>query len=131
MALNLVWGMVALSLLGAVYSGTRRGVLSVSAASAMTVAVLICFILLPAISASDDMLDQQQAGLPLSGQTWRLVSEDISTGVELPPVTLYLMLLICSLAATQTVVQVRRPIRLLAGRIAVSQRLRPPPFAAQ
>ena len=131
MALNLVWGMVALSLLGAIYRGARRGLLSVSAAPAMTVAVLICFILLPVISANDDMLDQQQAGLPLSGRTWCLASEDISTGVELSPIALYLFLLICSLGATRTLVQGRQPIRLLAERIAVSQRLRPPPCAAQ
>jgi hypothetical protein len=130
LALNLVWAVVALTLLGAVYWGVRRGAVRVSMASAMVLAALICLIVLPAISASDDLLDARQAGLPLSGQTWRMMSEDISTGVEPPPIALYLILLICSLAVTQYVFQDRRSIRLFSGRVGLSERLRPPPCPA-
>jgi hypothetical protein len=131
LALNLVWAAVALTLLGVVYREVRRGGLQVSMASAMTLAVLICFIALPVISASDDLLDARQAGLPLSGQTWRMLSEGISAGVELPPIALYLILLLCSLTVAHTILQDRWSIRLLLERVVVSQRLRPPPCAAQ
>ncbi len=131
LALNLVWAAVALTLLGVVYREVRRGGLQVSMASAMTLGVLICFIVLPAISASDDLLDARQAGLPLSGQTWRMLSEGVSASVELPPIALYLVLLLCSVTVILTVFQDRWSIRLLTGRLTVSQRLRPPPCAAQ
>jgi hypothetical protein len=98
--------------------------------SAMALAALICLILLPAISASDDMMVASQAGLPLSQQTWRMMSEDFSAGVELPPIDLFLVLLICLLTATGAVVERCRSVRQIVGRIVVSQRLRPPPSVA-
>jgi hypothetical protein len=131
LTLNLVWGMVALSLLAVVYRGVRRGGVQISMASAMLLAALICLIVLPAISASDDLLDARQAGLPLSGQTWRMLSEGVSAGVELPPIALYLVLLLCSVTVILAVFQDRWSVRLLTGRLTVSQRLRPPPCAAR
>jgi hypothetical protein len=128
--LNLFWALVSVALLGVVYRQVRRGKLQISMASAMTLAVLICFIALPVISATDDLLDARQAGLPLSGQTWRMLSEGISAGVELPPLALFLVLLLSSLTVAQTLLQNRRSIRLLTGRLTLSQRLRPPPCAA-
>jgi len=127
--LNLVWALFSVTLLGAVYTQVHRGRLQISVASAMTLAVLICLIALPVISATDDLLDARQAGLPLSGQTWRMLSEGISTGVELPPLALYLVLLLSSLTVAQTLFQSRSSIRLLHGRLTLSQRLRPPPCA--
>jgi hypothetical protein len=48
----------------------------------MTLAVLLCFLLLPVISVTDDVLQRQQNGFPLSSQTWRLVSESVSAGSD-------------------------------------------------
>jgi len=130
LTLNLVWALVSVALLGMVHRQVRRGKVQISLASAMTLAVLICLIALPVISATDDLLDARQAGLPLSGQTWRMLSEGISAGVELPPLALYLVLLLSSLTVAQTLLQNRCSIRLLTGRLTLSQRLRPPPCAA-
>jgi hypothetical protein len=130
LTLNLFWALGSVTLLGVVYRQVRRGKLQVSMASAITLAVMICFIVLPVISATDDLLDARQAGLPLSGQTWRMLSEGISAGVELPLLALYLVLLLSSLTVAQTLFQNRSSIRLLTGRLTLSQRLRPPPCAA-
>jgi hypothetical protein len=130
LALNLVWGIVALSLLAVVYRGVRRGGVQVRMASAMMLAVMICLIILPVISASDDLLDARQAGLPPSGQTWRVMAEGFASGVEVPPVALFLVRLICSLTVAWIVLQGRRSVRLYAGRCAVTERLRPPPCPA-
>ncbi len=130
LTINLVWALVSVTLLGVVYRQVRRGGLQVSMASAMTLAVMVCLIALPVISATDDLLVARQSGLPLAGQTWRILSEGINTGVELPPLALYLALLLSSLAVAQTLLQNRCSIRLLAGRLTLSQRLRPPPCAA-
>ena len=131
LALNLVWAIVALSLLGLVHRGVRRGTVRISMASAMMFAVLICFILLPVISLSDDLLEARQAALPFSGQTWRVASEGISNGLDqMLVIGLSLMLLMCFLIETQAADEDQWPVRPLAGRLARSQRLRPPPFAA-
>ena len=130
MVLNLVWAMLAVGLLATVYRGIARGRMKISMAKAMTIAVVICFISLPVLSASDDMLAASQAGLPLSGQTWRLISEDVAACLELPPIDLYLILLLCCVMAIQPLFQERRSLRLQADRVAISERLRPPPLAA-
>lgn len=130
-ALNLVWAICALSLMGIVYRGVRGGTLRISMASAMMLAMLVCFILLPAISASDDFLDAQQAALPPSGQTWRIVSEGISHGLDnVLAIGLYLTLLMCFLVEARAIDLDQWPVRPLAGRLVQSQRLRPPPCAA-
>jgi hypothetical protein len=131
LALNLVWAIAALGLLGMVYRGVRGGAIRVSMASAMMLAMLICFILLPVISVSDDLLDARQAALPLSGQTWRIASEGISSGLDqLLAVALYLMLLMCFLIEVQTTDRDQWSVRPHAGRLIRSQRLRPPPCEA-
>lgn len=131
LALNLVWAIAALSLLGMVYRSVRYGAKRISMGSAMVLTLLICFILLPAISVSDDLLDAQQAALPLSGQTWRIASEGISSGLDqLLAVALYLMLLMCFLVEARTTDQDQWSVRPLAGRLVQCQRLRPPPCVA-
>jgi hypothetical protein len=131
LVLNLIWAIAALGLLGMVYRGVRCGEIRISMTSAMMLAMLICFILLPVISVSDDLLDARQAALPLSGQTWRIASEGISSGLDqLLAVALYLMLLMCFLIEVRTTDQDQWSVRPLAGRLVRSQRLRPPPCAA-
>lgn len=128
-ALNLVWGLVAVALMSVVYRGARRGGLGISIASAMTLGLLICFIVLPVISASDDLLAARQAGLPPAGQTWRMSAEGISAGVDLLPLAAMLLLLICCLMVAQMLCHERGHGGPLTGRETVSQRLRPPPRA--
>jgi hypothetical protein len=131
LVLNLVWAIAALGLLGMVCRGVRSGKIRVSMASAMMLAMLICFILLPVISVSDDLLDARQAALPLSGQTWRVASEGFSSGLsQLLAISLYMMLLMCFLIETRAADQDQWTVRPLAGRLARSQRLRPPPCLA-
>jgi hypothetical protein len=131
LALNLIWAMAALGLLGMVYRGVRRHTVRISIASAITLAMLICFILLPVISVSDDLLDAGQAALPLCGQTWRVASEGISSGLDkLVAIGLYLMLLMCFLIEARATDLDQWSVRPLAGRLVRSQRLRPPPCAA-
>ena len=130
LALNLVWAIAALGVLGMVYRGVR-GATRISIGSAMLLALLICFILLPVISVSDDLLDARQAALPLSGQTWRIASEGISSGLDqLLAVALFLMMLMCFLIEARATDQDQWSVRPLAGRLVQCQRLRPPPCAA-
>jgi hypothetical protein len=132
LALNLIWAIAALGLLGMVYRGVRRRTVRTSIASAITLAMLICFILLPVISVSDDLLDARQAALPLCGQTWRVASEGISSGLDtLVAIGVYLMLLMCFLLETRTTDLDQWSVRPLAGRLVRSQRLRPPPCVAE
>lgn len=132
LALNLVWAVAALSSLGLIYRGVRGGSVRVSMTSAMMLAMLICLILLPVISVSDDLLDAQQAALPLSGQTWRNASEGISSGLDqLLAVALLLMLLMCFLIEVRTTDQNQWSVRPLAGLLVRCQRLRPPPCPAK
>ena len=94
----------------------------------MTLALLICFILLPVISVSDDLLEAQQAALPLSGQTWRIASEGLSAGLDK---LLLVGLILLAMLSFMLEAKLARPdqwdIRPLAGRLARSLRLRPPP----
>lgn len=127
LALNLVWAVAMFGLLAMVCSSARRGRGALSLPAAILLAVVIGFILLPAISVSDDLMDARQAALPLSGQTWRLASEGSANGLELLALGLCLALLMSFLAEAQTVVRDPWGFRLLAGRLVRSQRLRPPP----
>ena len=132
LALNLAWALAALSSLALIYRGVRGGSVRVSMTSAMMLAMLLCFILLPVISVSDDLLDAQQAALPLSGQTWRNASEGISSGLDqLLAVALFLMLLMCFLIEVRTTDQNQWSVRPLAGLLVRCQRLRPPPCPAK
>ena len=101
-----------------------------SMAIAMTLAVVMCFILMPLISVSDDLLEAQQAALPISGQTWRLASEDASAGLDdLLMVGLYLLLLMCFRTEAPASQRDQCELHPLTGRLVRSQRLRPPPCA--
>jgi hypothetical protein len=130
LASNLVWAFAALCLLGMTYRGVRRGAIRLSMLSAMTMAALICLILLPAISISDDLLAARQAALPAAAQTWRMASEGVSSGLDkVLMVGLSLLLMMCFLVETPTIYQDQWAVRPLAARLARSQRLRPPPCA--
>jgi FtsH-binding integral membrane protein len=130
-ASNLVWVVVAICLLGMTYLGARRRSAPLPMASAMTLTVLVCFILLPAISISDDLLAAKQAALPQSAQTWRMASEDASVGLEIvTAVVAYLLLMICFRANLGSSRRDVWDLRPFAGRLARCLRLRPPPCAA-
>ena len=93
-----------------------------SMAIAMTLAVVMCLILMPLISVSDDLLEAQQAALPISGQTWRLASEDASAGLDdLLMVGLYLLLLMCFRTEAPASQRARNLTRgtVLAARVAL------------
>ncbi|HEX3572720.1 MAG TPA: hypothetical protein VHU44_18020, partial [Acidobacteriaceae bacterium] len=102
----------------------------VSMATAMTLAVVMCFILMPLISVSDDLLEARQAVLPISGQTWRMASEDASAGLDdLLMIALYLLMLMCFRTETPASQRDQCEAHPLTGRLVRSQRLRPPPYA--
>jgi hypothetical protein len=127
---NLVWILLSLVLLATAYFGVRRGAVKVSMATAMTLAVVMCFILMPLISVSDDLLEARQAALPLSGQTWRIASEGASAGLdELLMIGLYLLMLKCLRTEAPASQCDQCEIHPLTGRLVRSQRLRPPPCA--
>jgi hypothetical protein len=97
-------------------------------ATAMTLAVVMCFILMPLISVTDDLLEARQAALPMSGQTWRMASEGASAGLdELLMIGLYLLMLMCFRIEAPALQRDQCEFRLLTGRLVRSQRLRPPP----
>jgi hypothetical protein len=122
---NLVWLIVALILMGICYFEVRRGAIRLSMRSALTLTLFLCFILLPVISISDDLLVAQQAALPLADQTWRLAVGDLSVLVAAVLLLLFLFvqLRVVMLRRTQWV------LRPLAGQLVRSLKLRPPPLA--
>ena len=130
LALNLAWVVALASLLAMVYRGVRKGRIALSMTSAILLAVVIGFILLPVISVSDDLLATRQAALPLSGQTWRLASEGSASGLELLALGLCLALLMSFLAEAQAAVEDRWIVRSLAAQLTGPQWLRPPPCTA-
>jgi hypothetical protein len=131
LASNLAWAFAAVILFGLTFAGVRSGKIRLSMRSAMILAAACCFIMLPVISMSDDLLEARQAGLPVSGQTWRIESEPVSAGLNsLLAVGLFLLFLISFLVEERTATDDQRDVRPLAGRLARCQRLRPPPSAA-
>lgn len=97
----------------------------------MMVALSICLILLPVISMNDDVLESQQAAMPLSGQTWRMASEAAQVGWSLVlTFAAYLLLLVSFQIETGRGMQDVLEIRPMAWRLARSQRLRPPPVVS-
>jgi hypothetical protein len=128
---NLVWILISLLLLAAAYVGVRRGTVKVSMMTAMTLAIVMCFILMPLISLSDDLLEAQQAALPVSGQTWRMASEGASTGLDqLLMIGLYLLMLMCFRTEAPASQRDECQCYPLSSRLVRSQRLRPPPCAS-
>jgi hypothetical protein len=127
---NFVWIVISLALLATAYLGVRRGTVKVSMATAMTLAVVMCFILMPLISVTDDLLEARQAALPVSGQTWRMASEGASTGLDdLLMIGLYLLMLMCFRTEAPASQRDQCQLHPLSGRLVRSQRLRPPPCA--
>ncbi len=128
---NLIWAIAAFRFLVRTYIGARRRTAPLPMASAMALTVLVCFILLPAISISDDLLAAKQAALPQSAQTWRMASQDASVGLELViTVIADLLLLIFFGADSNLSCRSVWDVRPFAGRLVRSQRLRPPPCVA-
>ena len=122
--------MISLALLATAYLGVRRGTVKVSMATAMTLAVVMCFILMPLISVTDDLLEARQAALPVSGQTWRMASEGASAGLDdLLMIGLYLLMLMCFRTEAPASQRDQCQLHPLSGRLVRSQRLRPPPCA--
>jgi hypothetical protein len=127
---NFVWIVISLALLATAYLGVRRGTVKVSMATAMTLAVVMCFILMPLISVTDDLLEARQAALPVSGQTWRMASEGASAGLDdLLMIGLYLLMLMCFRTEAPASQRDQCQLHPLSGRLVRSQRLRPPPCA--
>ena len=97
----------------------------------MTLAVLICILLLPVISISDDLLAAQQAALPLSSQTWRMASEGASVGLELLPVLCACLLLLARVATdVRSIEEGDWDKHPCSAWLTQSLRLRPPPQSA-
>ena len=131
LASNLVWAAIAIALLIASYVGVRRGVVQLSMPKALVLALALGFILLPAISISDDLLASRQTSLPLSSQTWRMASEGASVGLELLLTgSFFILLLMSFLMDVQADDRDQWGIRPLAGQLARCLRLRPPPYMA-
>jgi hypothetical protein len=113
------------------YRGVRRGAIRLSMTSAMLLALAICLILLPVISMNDDLLEAQQAALPLSGQTWRMASEAGQVGLNLVvALAAYLLFLVLFQVESRRGVMDVLDVHPMARRLARSQRLRPPPAFA-
>jgi len=100
--------------------------------TAMMLAMLMGFILLPTISVSDDLLAAKQSGLPLSSQTWKIASDDAATGFAgiIAPNFLFLIV-VCFVTALSVAPRNQWSIKPLAERLARAQHLRPPPFAVR
>jgi len=128
---NLVWLFAALSLLCVTYREVRAGSVRVSMSSALMLALVLCMILLPAISLSDDILAIRQAASPESEQSWKLASHDATTGMDtLIAFAAYVLLLRALRQKTSEVTPRTCALRPIAAILARSRRLRPPPAFA-
>lgn len=131
LASNLVWLVAALSLIGLTCRAVRAGSVHLSLTSAIMLALLLCFILLPVISLSDDLLAIRQATLPESEQVWRVTSHDPSVGLDIVlAVAAYLLLLLAVQREWRLGIREGRVVRPMAAQLARLQRLRPPPQLA-
>ncbi len=130
-ALNLVWLVLSALIVGMTVWAVRKRTLTRSAPVALTAAVALCFILLPIISISDDLLQARERGLPLAAQTWHLAKEDASAGLDLTPMLqAWMRALLALLAEAVAVVVCAQPVRRKRTHCAWltrAQRLRPPP----
>ena len=130
LASNLVWLATALAVLGGTLWALKRGRTNLSPLTAITLACLVCLLLLPAISISDDLMEAHQAALPASAQTWRMASEDASIGLELIPVFCsFLLMLAMFLASTPLRLESDGHLLPISSWLMRSLRLRPPPFS--
>lgn len=114
--------------LGLTLWAVRRGTVRIAPLSAMMVTLLVCFLLLPIISVSDDLMEARQAALPLSAQTWHMAAEGASVGIEvIPMIGSYLLLLGSRVSKGQTVDEKEHERQSMEAWLTPSQRLRPPP----
>lgn len=128
LASNLAWLGVSLALLGLTLWGVRRGTVRIAPLAAVITTLLVCFLLLPAISVSDDLMEARQAALPLSAQTWHMASEGASVGLEAVSVIgAWLLLLGFDAGRGQVVDGNERGGVCLKASLTPSQWLRPPP----
>jgi hypothetical protein len=124
---NLIWAVIACCLLSMTYLCARRRTATLPMGSAMMLTVLVCFILLPAISISDDLLAARQAVLPQSAQSWSMASQDASVGLKLVIPVITNVLLLNSFGG-DSILNCKRVWGgpQFAARLVRSQRLRPP-----
>lgn len=128
LASNLVWLAVSLVLVGLTLWGVRRGTVRIAPMDAVMLILLVCFLLLPVISLSDDLIEARQAALPLWAQTWHMASEGASVGLEAVSVIgACLLLLGCGPVKGQLVDDGDGWGRPMEAWLTPSQRLRPPP----
>ena len=128
LASNLTWLGVSLFLLGLTLWRVRRGTTRIPPLAAVMVTLLVCFLLLPVISVSDDLVEARQAALPLSAQTWHMASEGASVGLEAVSILgACLLLLGCELGKVQVIEEGQSGSRLMDAWLTAVQRLRPPP----
>lgn len=127
LASNLAWLGVSLALLGLTLWGVRRGTVRIEPLAAVITTLLVCFLLLPVISVSDDLMEARQAALPLSAQTWHLVSEGASVGLEAVSLIGACLLLFGCAGQGQVVVESQCVGRPMETWRTPSQWLRPPP----
>ena len=128
LASNVAWLGVSLVLLGLTLWNMRHGRARIAPFAAVMVTLLVCFLLLPVISVSDDLMEARQAALPLSAQTWHLVSEGASVGLEGQSVAGACFLLLgCEVGNGQVVDDNSRSERPMEAWLTPAQRLRPPP----
>ena len=126
---NLVWICLCIGLLGGALVGLRRGTIRLPVSSTLLLVAMLCLVLLPAISLSDDLLASDQADLPVAAQTWRLAMEpsalatDVLLAVALPFPFLLLSFGTGLAPRSLETVRVFRPVARWLTR---SQRLRPP-----
>lgn len=131
LASNLTWLGVSLVLLGLTLWRVRRGTTRIPPAAAVMVTLLVCFLLLPVISVSDDLVEARQAALPLSAQTWHMASEGASVGLEAASIMgVCLLLLGCELGKVQVSEDGQSSGRLMDAWLTAAQRLRPPPASS-
>ena len=129
---NLAWLAVCMLVFTVTTATVRRGSARVSSGTAFTTAFVLCLVLLPIISMSDDLLENRQATLPLAAQSWHLASVASSVGLEVASLLGgWLLFLAIVFAAVSTLIcPIDWEVRPYAAWLARAQRLRPPPSCA-
>lgn len=129
LASNIAWLVTSVVAVALAFWSMRRRMMRVPGLAGLGTILLICFLLLPVISVSDDILEARQAALPLSGQTWHMASEGASVGLEITSIVSAFLALF-ALADTEPVSSVALdwvcPLKIAAW-LTRSQHLRPPP----
>lgn len=127
LASNVAWAVTTLIVVVITLWAVRRGEVRVPAHSAFLLGLVVCFLLLPVISVSDDLLESRQDALPLSAQTWHLAWEGASVAVELLSiVSLFLLLFEDALGYSRRTTEGDWDIHPFSAWLTRSQRLRPP-----